>query len=73
MTTSQADSDDPINEVASDIEDLKTTVEELQNDPPSDIDPDSLDRLENALDDAVDATAELEDQQDEADVHQPKE
>ena len=30
MTTRQADSDNPINEVASDIEDLKTTVEELQ-------------------------------------------
>ena len=73
MTIRQADSDDRINEVASDIQDLNTTVEELQNDPPSDIDPDSLDRLKNALDDAVDATDELEDQQDEADAFQPKE
>ena len=73
MTIRQADSDDRINEVASDIQDLNTTVEELQNDLPSDIDPDSLDRLKNALDDAVDATDELEDQQDEADAFQPKE
>ena len=73
MTIRQADSDDRINEVASDIQDLNTTVEELQSDPPSDIDPDSLDRLKNALDDAVDATDELEDQQDEADAFQPKE
>lgn len=73
MTTRQADSDNTINEVASDIEDLKTTVEELQSDPPSDIDPSSLDRLENALDDAVDATAALEDQQDGADAPHPKE
>ena len=68
MTIRQANSDDRINEVANDIEDLKTTVEELQIDPPSDIEPDSLDRLGNALDDAVDATDELEDQQDEADA-----
>jgi hypothetical protein len=73
MTTKQADNDDKINEVANDIENLKTTVEELRNDPSSDIDPDPLARLENALDDAVDATGELEDQQDVADAPQPKE
>ena len=63
MTIKQADCDDQINEVANDLEDLKTTVEELQSDPPSDIDPHSLDRLKDALDDAVDASEELEDQQ----------
>lgn len=73
MTTRQADNDDKINEVANDIENLKTTVEELRSDPSSDIDPDPLARLENALDDAVDATGELEDQQDVADTPQPKE
>lgn len=73
MTTRQADNDDKINEVANDIENLKTTVEELRSDPSSDIDPDPLARLENALDDAVDATGELEDQQDVADAPQPKE
>ena len=73
MTTRQADNDDKINEVANDIENLKTTVEELRSDPSSDIDPDPLARLENALDDAVDARGELEDQQDVADAPQPKE
>ena len=73
MTTRQADNDDKINEVANDIENLKTTVEELRSDPSSDIDPDPLARLENALDDAVDATGELEDQQDVADAPKPKE
>ena len=73
MTIRQADSDDQINEVANDLGDLKTTVEELQVDPPSDIDPNSLDRLKNALDDAVEATNELEDQQEEANTPQPKE
>ena len=73
MTTRQADNDDKINEVANDIENLKATVEELRSDPSSDIDPDPLARLENALDDAVDATGELEDQQDVADAPQPKE
>jgi len=73
MTTRQADSDDRINEVANDVENLKTTVEELRSDPSSDIAPGPLERLENALDDAVDATDELEDQQDEADAARPKE
>ena len=72
MTTRQTDSDDKINEVANDIENLKTTVEELRNDPSSDIAPDPLKRLENALDDAVGATDELEDQQDEADAPEPE-
>jgi hypothetical protein len=73
MTIRQADSEDQINEIANDLEDLKTTVEELQNDPPSDIDPNSLGGLKNALDDAVDATDELEEQQEQADEPQPKE
>jgi hypothetical protein len=73
MTTRQADNDDKINEVANDIENLKTTVEELRNDPSSDLDPNPLKRIENALDDAVDATDELEDQQDKADEARPKE
>jgi hypothetical protein len=73
MTIRQADSDDRINEVANDIEDLKTTVEALQSDPTSNIDSGALDRLGNALDDAVGATDELEDQQDEADAPESKE
>ena len=73
MIIRQADSDDRINEVANDIEDLKTTVEELQSDPTSDIDSDALGRLGNALDEAVGATDELEDQQDEGDAPLTKE
>ena len=73
MTARQADSDDRIDEVANDIEDLKTTIEELQSDPQSDIDREALDRLENALEDAVAATDQLEDQQDDATAFPSKE
>lgn len=56
------DQDDNIEEIVSDLDDLKTTVEELRSDPPDGIDPGSLERLENALDKASAATDELEEQ-----------
>ena len=72
MAIRQTDSDDQINEIADDLQDLKTNVEELQTDPPAHIDPDSLDGLKNALDEAVGATDELEEQQEQADAPPPK-
>ena len=68
-----SDNDDKLHELASSMEDLKTTVEELEIDPPADVDPASLDRVKDALEDAVAATDELEDQQEEASAPSPKE
>ena len=58
--------DEHIDELASDLDDLKTSVEELQADRPENLDPASLRRLEDALDHASDATNELEDQNEDA-------
>jgi hypothetical protein len=68
-----SDGDEKLDELTSSLEDLKTTVEELQLDPPADVDPASLERVEEALEDAVAATDELEDQQEKADPPAPKE
>ena len=68
-----SDNDDKLNELTSSLEDLTTTVEELEIDPPADLDPASLNRVKDALDDAVAATDNLEDQQEEADAPAPKE
>ena len=73
MATRQPGNDDEINEIATDLEDLKTTVEELQTDPPADMDPDALDRIKGALDVAVDATDDLEEEQEDANAPKPKE
>jgi hypothetical protein len=54
--------EDNIGEIVTDLDDLKTTVEELRSDPPDGIDPGSIERLENALDKASAATDELEEQ-----------
>jgi hypothetical protein len=58
-----SDASDKIDEVANDLDELKTTVEELENDPPSDVEPQSLQKLERALDDASAAADELEEQE----------
>lgn len=61
-----AHKDEQIDELASDLDDLKTTVEELEADPPDGLDPASLRRLEEALGRASDVTNELEDQSEDA-------
>ena len=58
--------DDKINALTSDLEDLKTTVEELQIDPLTNVDPESLEAVKGALQQATDATDEIEDQQEES-------
>jgi hypothetical protein len=65
--------DEELNELTSSLEDLKTAAEELQLDPPANIDPASLSRLQDALEDAVAVTDELEDQKEEAEPLAPKE
>jgi hypothetical protein len=72
-TRHASDSDEKLNELTSSLEDAKTTVEELQLEPPADVDPASLDRVEDALQDAIAATDELEDQQEEANPLAPNE
>jgi len=68
-----SDNDEKLNELTSSLEDLTTTVEELEIDPEADFDPASLNRVKDALEDAVAATDDLEDQQEEADARAPKE
>ena len=65
MRTIPNDDEDKINDLTSDLEDLKTTVEELQVDPPTNVDAESLQAVKAALQQASDATDEIEDQQDE--------
>jgi hypothetical protein len=72
-TLKASDSDEKLNELTSSLEDLKTTVEELQIDSPADVDSSSLERVKNALEDALDATDELEEHQEEANAPEPKE
>lgn len=59
------DDDDKINDLTSDLEDLKISVEELQIDPSTNVDPESLEAVKGALQQATDATDEIEDQQEE--------
>ena len=61
-----SDDEDKINNLTSDLEDLKTTVEELQDDPPTNVDAESLQAVKAALQQASEATDEIEDQQEES-------
>jgi hypothetical protein len=54
-----------LDELASDLDDLKTTVEELQVDPPSHVASEDLDPIADALEQATDATDELDEQAEE--------
>jgi hypothetical protein len=68
-----SDNDEKLNELTSSLEDLTTTAEELEIDPLSDFDPASLNRVKDALEDAVAATDDLEDRGEEANAPAPKE
>ena len=72
MSIRQSDSQDRIDEIADNIRDLRTNVEELQSEPPADLDTESLKRLRGALEHAVDASDRLEDDLEEIDPGQPK-
>jgi ElaB/YqjD/DUF883 family membrane-anchored ribosome-binding protein len=52
------DHDDKVDELAADLDDLKLTVEELQDEAPSDDDAQKLARVTTALEQASDATEE---------------
>ena len=66
MRNIPGDDEDKINDLTSDLEDLKTTVEELQVDPPTNVKAESLQAVKAALQQASDATDEIEDQQEES-------
>ena len=55
---------DKIDEVANDLDDVKMTVEELEDDPPPTVDPKTIDALQQAIEDARDAADELVEQKD---------
>ena len=55
---------DRIDDIATDLDDLKLSVDELKADPPLDVEPKTIDSLERALEDATEATNDLENQKD---------
>jgi Asp-tRNA(Asn)/Glu-tRNA(Gln) amidotransferase C subunit len=55
---------DEIGELATELDDLADTVEELQADPPEGVDPQHLDAVKDALDKASDATDDIVNERD---------
>jgi hypothetical protein len=55
---------DEIGELATELDDLADTVEELQADPPAGVNPEHLDALKDALDEASDATDDIVNERD---------
>jgi len=51
---------DKVDEVAETIDDLKTTVDELKDEPPDNVEPQTVDTLKEALERATDAADALE-------------
>ena len=60
MSIRQVDAQERFDEIADNIRDLKTNVEEIQSEPPGNLDPESLNRLKSALEHAIEASDELE-------------
>ena len=56
--------DDKVEELSSGLEELKTTVEELQIETGTDIDPGRLEAVRSALEHASDAADEIEEERD---------
>jgi inosine/xanthosine triphosphate pyrophosphatase family protein len=51
---------DKVEEVAETIDDLKTTVDELKDEPPDDVEPQTIEPLKQALERATDAADAIE-------------
>jgi hypothetical protein len=56
------DSPDKIDEIANGLDELKTTADELADDPPDHVDTGTIDTLKRALDKASAAADDLENQ-----------
>ena len=54
---------DKIDEIAGELDDATTSVDELQDEPPAGVDSDTLSKMKDALEDATDAADELENQE----------
>jgi hypothetical protein len=55
---------DEIGELATELDDLVVTVEELQADPPEGVSSEHLDAVKHALDEASDATDDIVNERD---------
>jgi hypothetical protein len=55
---------DKIDDVANDLDNLSTTVDEIKHDPPADVEPAAIDTLKHAIEKATDAVDVLENQKD---------
>ena len=55
---------DEIGQLATELDDLALAVEELQADPPDGVNPQHLDAVKDALDEASDATDEIVNERD---------
>lgn len=73
MTMDNEDPSERVDEIADSIRDLRTNVEELQSNPPADINPESLNRLKSALERAVEASDGVEDDLEQRVAPDPKE
>ena len=56
-----------VDEVADVIDDIKTTVEEIEDDPPAGVNPKTVRKLKDALEDASGIADDLEDEQERSD------
>jgi hypothetical protein len=59
-----ASNSDKIDDIADGLDDLKTSVEELAEDPPKDAHGETIRKLKDAIEKAIDTSDELEDTQD---------
>src|SRR5688572_25598309 len=60
----KVDKSDRIDELANDLDELKTTAEELEDDPPAKVERKTIEALQQALEHASDAADELIGQKD---------
>jgi hypothetical protein len=58
---------DKIDDVAEGLDDIKTTVEEIEDDPPAHVNPKTIRELKDALKDASGLVDDLEDDQERSD------
>ncbi len=61
---SRSDKSDKVDRLDNDLDELKTTVDELASDPPHGAKSKTLDTLKSALEQAGDAADDLEEEQD---------
>jgi hypothetical protein len=58
---------DKIDDVADGLDDIKTTVEEIEDDPPARVNPKTIRKLKDALENASGLVDDLEDDQERSD------